>query len=78
MPEGRNPKWFYSVGFVLFILFCAGPFGLPLLFKSPNFSNIAKGIITLVVLVVTVFCVIVTGQIIQKFLEALRDIGVLI
>ena len=37
-------KWFYSVWFVLLMLtpFALGPFGLPLLWKSPRFSQPAK------------------------------------
>ena len=37
-------KWYYNVWFVLFILtpIVLGPFGLPLLWKSPNFSRTAK------------------------------------
>lgn len=44
------PKWYHSVWFVLLALtpFVLGPLGLPLLWKSPNFSRTAKTVLTLV------------------------------
>ena len=52
-PSNATPqsRWYHSVWFVLLMLFVVlGPFGLPLLWKSPRFSRAIK--IGLAVLVV--------------------------
>lgn len=47
----RTARWYYSPWFVLLAVspFLFGPFGLPLVWKSPSFSNRSKWIITIVV-----------------------------
>ena len=51
-PESR---WFYSVWSVLLALFVVlGPFGLPLLWRSPSFSRCMKLTLTIVVLAYSV------------------------
>ena len=52
-------KWYHSVWFVLIALtpFVLGPLGLPLLWKSPKFSRLAKLVLTLVTLAWTVWLV---------------------
>jgi hypothetical protein len=48
-------KWYYRRGVILILLFFVlGPFGLPLLFKSPAFSRKGKIILTILVLVYTI------------------------
>ena len=39
-----KPKWYHNTGIVLFMIspFALGPFGLPLLWKSPRFSRPVK------------------------------------
>ena len=48
LPEAPKPKWYYSIWFVLVMLFLVmGPFGLPLLWKSPRFPRWAKIALTI-------------------------------
>ena len=43
VPSAARVRWYHSVWFVLLMLFFVlGPFGLPLLWKSPRFSRGAK------------------------------------
>ena len=44
MPDVTTPKWYYNVWFVLLMIspVALGPFGIPLLWKSPRFSRSAK------------------------------------
>ena len=52
-------KWYYSVWFVLVMLtpFALGPFALPLLWKSPQFSKRAKVVLTLLALIATIWLI---------------------
>lgn len=57
-PEPAS-KWYYSLWFVLAMLFVVlGPFGLPLLWKSPRFTRSWKGMLTVVVLLYTLWILI--------------------
>ena len=44
MPEAPKPKWYHNRWFVLLMIspVALGPFGLSLLWKSPQFSQRAK------------------------------------
>ena len=45
-----TPRWYYSVWWVLLMLFCVlGPLALPLLWKSPRFPRWAKIALTVLV-----------------------------
>ena len=46
-PTPARERWYHSVWFVLLMLFVVlGPFGLPLLWKSPKFAPWAKWALT--------------------------------
>lgn len=48
MNNTEDPKWYLSKTTVLVLLFFVlGPFALPLLYKSPKFSNGSKVFLTL-------------------------------
>ena len=47
-------KWYLNpISVVLLLFFVLGPFGLPLLYKSPKFSKTLKIILTVAVIVYT-------------------------
>ena len=56
LPESAKPKWYHNVWFVLLMIspLALGPFGLPLLWKSPRFSQSVKTGLTLFTIVWTV------------------------
>ena len=65
-PKPAKLPWYYNVWFVLFMLFCiAGPFGLPLVWKNPNFSRGAK-------IALTVIMILYTGWLIELTIRGVR------
>ena len=58
--EPAKPKWYHSVWFVLLMIspVTLGPFGLPLLWKSPAFSRPVKIGLTLFTLLLTALLVV--------------------
>ena len=76
MEASAKSKWYYNVWFVLFMLFFVlGPFGLPLVWKSPNFSRTTKVVLTVVMTAYTVFLIGLTirmGQAIVEQADALK------
>ncbi len=59
-PVPPKPKWYYNRWFVLIMLtpLVLGPFALPFLWKSPQFSRLAKLILTCLTLLWTILFVV--------------------
>jgi hypothetical protein len=56
-------KWYHHPVVVLVLLFLVlGPFGLPLLYQSPSFDRVWKAVLTVAVLLYTLWLIIVTFQ----------------
>ena len=75
--DSSKPSWYLSVGFVICMLFLVlGPFGLPLLWKSPRFSSKVKMLLTVATLVYTLLILIslskVTQAVLSQFNQALN------
>ena len=63
MPEQQPKKspWYYQPWLVILMLFVVlGPFGLPLVFKSPNFRLRTKIFLTVLTLAYTAYLIWVT------------------
>jgi len=57
-------KWYLRpIGVVLLLFFVLGPFGLPLLYKSPKFSRKLKIVLTVVVIIYTTYLIILSLEI---------------
>lgn len=75
VPSAARAKWYHSVWFVLFMLFCVlGPFGLPLLWKSSRFTRGAKIGLTLATGVYCVWLVVVTIRAAQSAMGHFNDL----
>jgi hypothetical protein len=79
MPEEDGKiKWYlrpFSV--ILLLFFVLGPFGLPLLYKSPKFSKTVKAILTIVVILYTsylIFASLEIGRQLYLRTEELQDV----
>lgn len=69
----QETKWYLRPTIILVLLFFVlGPFALPLLYKSPKFNPTWKIILTVLVVVYTVYLVVVTfntsNQVMKSFL----------
>ncbi|MFC1808613.1 hypothetical protein ACFL3D_00635 [Candidatus Omnitrophota bacterium] len=71
----HKKKWYHSIIFVITMLFCVGPFGLPLLYGSKEFSKVSKIIITILVLLVTIFATLATIHIIKIVIKYYRSVS---
>ncbi len=75
MPDASDRKWYHTVWFVLAMLFFVlGPFGLPLLWKSPAFPRWAKIALTVAVLVYTAWLLFATVAVIQTIVGSYSDV----
>lgn len=62
-------KWYFKPWAVILLLFLVlGPFGLPLLYKSPRFHRTWKVILTILTILYTWYLVVVT-------IESVREVS---
>ncbi len=76
--EDEKVKWYLRpLAVVLSLFFVLGPFGLPLLYRSPKFSRKMKILLTVAVGVYTFYLVFATLEIAKELyrrIEELREI----
>lgn len=67
----RPKKWYFATGTVVLALLCLGPLALPLVWLNPRYKPAIKGIVTAIVLIVTILClylvVVVFRQLMGQF-----------
>ena len=78
LREERKIKWYLKpVSVVVLLFFVLGPFGLPLLYKSPKFGKASKIVLTVVVMVYTFYLVFASLEIARELyrrMEELQDL----
>ena len=78
LKEDRKTKWYLRpISVVLLLFFVLGPFGLPLLYKSPKFGKTSKIILTIVVIIYTsylIFASLEIGRELYKRMEELQEL----
>ena len=69
MPkEDEKVKWYLRpTSVVLLLFFVLGPFGLPLLYKSPKFSKTIKILLTIAVIIYTFYLIFASLEIARRF-----------
>jgi polyferredoxin len=64
LKEDQKTKWYLRpISVVLLLFFVLGPFGLPLLYKSPRFSKASKIILTIIVIIYTSYLIFASLEI---------------
>ena len=73
--EDRKIKWYLRpISVVLLLFFVLGPFGLPLLYKSPKFSKTLKIILTILVILYTFYLIFASLQIAKELFRTLGEL----
>ena len=76
MSQEGKIKWYYQARTVLALLFLVlGPFALPLLYKSPQFSKFWKVLLTIVVIIFTIYLTWASVEIWRRVLEFMAVIN---
>ena len=79
MNNPEEMKWCYQPVVVIhLIFFVLGPFGLPLVYKSPKFNKTAKVILTVFTIFYTVYLVDVTVKTTRQILSTLPSLQALL
>ncbi len=73
--EDEKVKWYLRPVSVLLLLFLVlGPFGLPLLYKSPKFSRTSKIILTIAVIIYTSYLIFVLLEIVKELYQSMEEL----
>lgn len=68
-------KWYFRPWVVIGLLFFVlGPFGLPLLYKSPKFNRAWKFVLTILTMAYTGYAIVVTMETVRKLSGALSQL----
>ena len=74
VPRPKGEKWYYATSAVVIALLCIGPLALPLVWFNPKYKPMTKGIITVVVILVTVLLMYLMGYAYNMFLEQFNEL----
>ena len=80
MEEPSEPlKWYYKPGMVVVLLFLVlGPFGLPILYKSPKFNKPWKILLTILMIPYTWYMGVLTVKSIRETSQRVSEMQELI
>jgi hypothetical protein len=74
MSNQDRDKWYLKpVAVILSLFLVLGPFGLPLLFKSPCFSKTSKILLTIVTILYTVFLIYASIESVRMLLKTIGE-----
>ena len=68
-------KWYYSTSTIVITLFIVGPFAIPLVWKNPKYKVITKVIITIAIIVVTIWLCYLMGHMYQRLIKQITALG---
>ena len=73
--EDEKVKWYLRpISVILLLFFVLGPFGLPLLYRSPQFSKRLKIILTVVVIFYTLYLIFALLEIGRKLFKMMEEL----
>jgi hypothetical protein len=73
--EDEKVKWYLRpISVILLLFFVLGPFGLPLLYRSPQFSKKLKIILTVVVIFYTLYLIFALLEIGRKLFKMMEEL----
>jgi len=76
MPEEDGKvKWYLRpIGVVLLLFLVLGPFGLPLLYKSPAFSKTVKIVLSIAVILYTFYLIFASLEIARQLYSRMGEL----
>ncbi|MFI4913222.1 MAG: zinc ribbon domain-containing protein [Sedimentisphaeraceae bacterium JB056] len=66
-------KWYHSTSMIILAILIAGPFALPLVLTNPKFNLVTKIIITIIVIIITVWACMLTAELYEKLMDRIKD-----
>ena len=70
----KSVKWYYKPVWVVVAILSAGPFALPLVWFSPEFKKWVKVLLTIVVVLITVWLANATVDICRRIIKDVAEL----
>ena len=79
LGKNRKPKtkWYFSTTAVVLALLSIGPFALPLIWLHPQYKNITKIILTVIIIVFSIWLYYFTKDIYQSLMQQIETLNLL-
>ena len=68
-------KWYFSTRVVVIALLCLGPLALPVVWIHPRYKLITKLMVSIVVVVITIWCYFYTRNLYHLLMEQIKTLG---
>ncbi len=75
LDKKAKEKWYLKTSTLIISLLCVGPFALPLVWVNRRFSNTKKVVITVIVIVLTIYLTVVVADSLKRILDYYRQIN---
>ncbi len=73
--KDKKVKWYLRpVSVILLLFFVLGPFGLPLLYRSPSFSKATKIVLTIIVIIYTAYLIFATLEVGRELYRKMQEL----
>lgn len=73
-PNSAKIKWFLKPASVIVAILIVGPFALPLVWISPAFKKLAKVVITILVILISIWLVRTSADIYKLFVTEMQSL----
>ena len=73
--EKPKPKWYFSNSIVVVAILSFGPLALPLVWYHPHYKRNTKIIVSVVVIIATLWCLSIMQDFYIRFAETAKELG---
>jgi uncharacterized membrane protein YvbJ len=68
-------KWYHATSAVVVSLIVLGPLALPLVWLNPRYKAVTKGLVTVIVIAVTILLCYITARVYARLIEQIKQLG---
>jgi hypothetical protein len=79
LDQSRQPeiKWYFTTSIVVIALLSVGPLALPLVWLHPEYKRSTKIILTIGIIIFSIWCYYVTQSLYQDLKQQMKALGLL-
>ena len=79
LDQSRRPetKWYFTTSIVVIALLSVGPLALPLVWLHPEYKRSTKIILTIGIIIFSIWCYYVTQSLYQDLKQQMKALGLL-
>ena len=75
-PSNSKGKWYHSTSSIVISLLVLGPFALPIVWSNPRYKITVKIIISVVVILVSIYAIYLTINMYKQLTDQIKAMGI--